>query len=275
MTSRTKSSIGRTLVYLGALITFGSLFFMLMFIFIKGVPHISLDLFAWDYTTENVSLMPALITTLFTIFGSLLIAGPIGIFTAIYLVEYADRSKPIVKLIAMATDTIAAVPSIVYGLFCFLFFVTFLEFSFSLIAGILTMTIMVLPLIIRSTEEALLSVGTPLRQASFALGAGKLRTIFSVVLPVAMPGILSGVILAIGRIMGESAALIYTLGSSTNVPASLFSSGRTLAVHMYVLSNEGFHVNEAYSTAVVLVFVVLILNALSTMISRRFTKGGK
>lgn len=275
MTSRTKSSIGRTLVYLGALITFGSLFFMLLFIFIKGVPHISLDLFAWDYTTENVSLMPALITTLFTIFGSLLIAGPIGIFTAIYLVEYADRSKPIVKLIAMATDTLAAVPSIVYGLFGFLFFVTFLEFSFSLIAGILTMTIMVLPLIIRSTEEALLSVGTPLRQASFALGAGKLRTIFSVVLPVAMPGILSGVILAIGRIMGESAALIYTLGSSTNLPASLFSSGRTLAVHMYVLSNEGFHVNEAYATAVVLVFVVLILNALSTMVSRRFTKGGK
>lgn len=275
MTSRTKSSIGRTLVYLGALITFGSLFFMLLFIFIKGVPHISLDLFAWDYTTENVSLMPALITTLFTIFGSLLIAGPIGIFTAIYLVDYADRSKPIVKLIAMATDTLAAVPSIVYGLFGFLFFVTFLEFSFSLIAGILTMTIMVLPLIIRSTEEALLSVGTPLRQASFALGAGKLRTIFSVVLPVAMPGILSGVILAIGRIMGESAALIYTLGSSTNLPASLFSSGRTLAVHMYVLSNEGFHVNEAYATAVVLVFVVLILNALSTMVSRRFTKGGK
>lgn len=275
MTSRTKSSIGRTLVYLGALITFGSLFFMLLFIFIKGVPHISLDLFAWDYTTENVSLMPALITTLFTIFGSLLIAGPIGIFTAIYLVEYADRSKPIVKLIAMATDTLAAVPSIVYGLFGFLFFVTFLEFSFSLIAGILTMTIMVLPLIIRSTEEALLSVGTPLRQASFALGAGKLRTIFSVVLPVAMPGILSGVILAIGRIMGESAALIYTLGSSTNLPASIFSSGRTLAVHMYVLSNEGFHVNEAYATAVVLVFVVLILNALSTMVSRRFTKGGK
>ena len=275
MNSRTKSLLGRTLVYLGALITFGSLFFMLLFIFIKGVPHITLDLFAWEYTTENVSLMPALITTLFTIFGSLLIAGPIGIFTAIYLVEYADRTKPIVKLIAMATDTLSAVPSIVYGLFGFLFFVTFLEFSFSLLAGILTMTIMVLPLIIRSTEEALLSVGKPLRQASFALGAGKLRTIFSVVLPVAMPGILSGVILAIGRIMGESAALIYTLGSSTNLPASVFASGRTLAVHMYVLSNEGFHVNEAYATAVVLVFVVLILNALSTMISRKVTKGGK
>lgn len=275
MSSHTKSLLARTLVYLGALITFGSLFFMLLFVFINGVPHISLDLFAWEYTTENVSLMPALMTTLFTIAGSLLIAGPIGVFTAIYLVEYADRTKPIVKLIGMATDTLAAVPSIVYGLFGFLFFVTFLKFSFSLLAGILTMTIMVLPLIIRSTEEALLSVGMPLRQASFALGAGKLRTIFSVVLPVAMPGILSGIILAIGRIIGESAALIYTLGSSTNLPDSLFASGRTLAVHMYVLSNEGFHVNEAYATAVVLVFVVLFLNGLSTVISRKVAKGGK
>lgn len=271
---RTKSTLARALVYLGAAITFGALLFMLLFIFINGVPHIDLELFAWEYTTENVSLMPSLITTLFVIFGSLLIAGPIGIFTAIYLVEYADRSKPIVKLISMATDTLAAVPSIVYGLFGFLFFVTFLGFSFSLISGILTMTIMILPLIIRSTEEALLSVGRPLREASFALGAGKLRTIFSVVLPVAMPGILSGIILAIGRVIGESAALIYTLGSSTNLPDSLFASGRTMAVHMYVLSNEGFHVDEAYATAVVLVFLVLFLNAFSTFISRKVVQGG-
>lgn len=271
---RTKSTLARALVYLGAAITFGALLFMLLFIFINGVPHIDLELFAWEYTTENVSLMPSLITTLFVIFGSLLIAGPIGIFTAIYLVEYADRSRPIVKLISMATDTLAAVPSIVYGLFGFLFFVTFLGFSFSLISGILTMTIMILPLIIRSTEEALLSVGRPLREASFALGAGKLRTIFSVVLPVAMPGILSGIILAIGRVIGESAALIYTLGSSTNLPDSLFASGRTMAVHMYVLSNEGFHVDEAYATAVVLVFLVLFLNAFSTFISRKVVQGG-
>lgn len=272
--NRTKSNIARALVYLGAIITFGALLFMLIFIFVNGVPHIDLDLFAWEYTSENVSLMPSLITTLYVIFGSLLIAGPIGIFTAIYLVEYADRSKPIVKLISMATDTLAAVPSIVYGLFGFLFFVTFLEFSFSLLSGILTMTIMILPLMIRSTEEALLSVGRPLREASFALGAGKLRTIFSVVLPVAMPGILSGVILAIGRVIGESAALIYTLGSSTNLPNSLFASGRTMAVHMYVLSNEGFHVDEAYATAVVLVFLVLALNAFSTYVSRKVVQGG-
>lgn len=273
--SKTKSMIARAFVYLGALITFGALAFILVFIFINGVPHISPDLFAWNYSTENVSLMPALITTLYTIGGALLISVPIGVFTSVYLVEYADRTKLIVKMIGMATDTLAAVPSIVYGLFGFLFFVTFLGTSFSLIAGILTMAIMTLPLIIRSTEEALLSVGVPLRQASYALGAGKLRTIFNVVLPVAMPGILSGIILAIGRIMGESAALIYTLGSSTNLPSDIFGSGRTLAVHMYVLSNEGFHVNEAYATAVVLVFVVLFLNATSTLISRKVAKGGK
>lgn len=270
-----KSTLARWLVYLGAIITFGTLFFTVIFIFIQGVPHIDADLFAWQYTTENVSLMPSLITTLYTIFGALLIAGPIGIFTAIYLVEYANRSNPLVKVISMATDTLSAVPSIVYGLFGFLFFVNFLGWSFSLISGIFTVTIMILPLMIRSTEEALLSVGRPLREASFALGAGKLRTIFTVVLPVAMPGILSGVILATGRVIGESAALIYTLGSSTNLPNSIFASGRTMAVHMYVLSSEGFHTNEAYATAVVLVFVVLLLNALSTFVSRKLVQGGK
>ncbi len=269
-----KSIVAKFFVYLGAVITFGSLGFMLLFILVNGVPYITPSLFEWDYTVQNVSLMPALITTLYVIGGALLIATPISIFTAIYLVEYADRSRPIVKVISMAIDTLAAVPSIVYGLFGFLFFGLFLGAGFSLISGIMTTTIMVLPLIIRATEEALLSVGMPLRQASFALGAGKLRTIFNVVLPVAMPGILSGIILAIGRIIGESAALIYTLGSSTNLPSSLFASGRTLAVHMYILANEGFHVNEAYATAVVLVVLVLVLNGLSTFVSRQFIKGG-
>jgi len=269
-----RSKVTRGLVYTAAAITFGALFFIVLFVFINGIPHIDAELFAWEYTSENVSLMPSLITTLYIIGGSLLIATPIGVFTAIYLVEYADQSTLIVRIISMATDTLAAVPSIVYGLFGFLFFVTTLGFQFSLLAGMLTMTIMILPLIIRSTEEALLAVGRPLREASFALGAGKLRTIFRVVLPDAMPGILSGVILAIGRIIGESAALIYTLGSSVNLPDSLFASGRTMAVHMYVLSSEGFHVNEAYATAVVLIFLVLILNGVSTLISRRLVRGG-
>ncbi|MEC6749004.1 phosphate ABC transporter permease PstA [Marinilactibacillus sp. XAAS-LB27] len=265
----------RGLVYLASAITFGMLGYVIFFILINGVRYLTPDLFAWKYNSSNVSMMPAIITTLYLVGGTLLIATPIGVFTGFYLVDYANRKNPIVKAISMATDTLAAVPSIVYGLFGFLFFVTFLGFQFSLLAGILTSVIMALPLIIRATEEALISTGRPIREASYALGAGKLRTIFTVVLPVAMPGILSGVILASGRVIGETAALLYTLGSSTNLPSSVFSSGRTLALHMYVLSSEGFHVNEAYATAVVLLLFVLILNGLSTLVSSRLSKGGK
>lgn len=269
------SKIARFAVYLSAAITFGALLFVIFYILINGIPALSTSLFEFDYSPQNVSMMPSIISTLYTIGGVLLVATPIGVFTGFYLVEYADRSNPIVKLISMAVDTLAAVPSIVYGLFGFLFFVTFLQFRFSMIAGIATLTIMVLPLVIRATEEALLSVGRNVREASFALGAGRLRTIFTVVLPIAMPGILSGVILAIGRIVGESAALLYTMGSATNIPTSAFSSARTLAVHMYVLSSEGFHVQEAFATAVVLIIIVVILNALSTFISKALSKGGK
>lgn len=262
----------RIAVWTGAIITFGVLGFIIFFIFVNGLPYINADLFAVNYTQENGSLFPALITTLYTIGLSLLISAPIGIFTAIYLVEYADRSKSIVKIISVAIDTLAAVPSIVFGLFGFLFFVTSLHLEFSLISGVLTMSIMILPLIIRSTEEALIAVDRSLREASYGLGAGKLRTIFNVVLPVAIPGILSGVLLAIGRIIGESAALIYTMGSATNIPASFTSSGRTLAVHMYMLSRENRYVDQAYATGVILIFVVLLLNFLSTLISRKLQK---
>lgn len=262
-------------VYGAAIITFGILLYIIGFVFINGIPALSPRLFEWYYTTDNVSMMPSIITMLYTVLGTLGIATPIGVFTGFYLVEYADRTYWLVKGISMATDMLAAVPSIVYGLFGFLFFVTHLGFSYSLLSGILTVTIMILPLVIRATEEALLSVPTGLRQASYALGAGKLRTIFTVVLPVAMPGILSGVILAMGRVIGESAALIYTLGSSTNLPTSLHHSGRTMAVHMYILSSEGHNVQEAYATAVVLIIIVLILNGVSTFISNKLGKGGK
>ena len=218
--------------------------------------------------------MPSLITTFIVVGLSILISTPIGVGTAIYLVEYANRKNKFVRAIGIATDTLAAIPSIVYGLFGMLFFVTFLGFQYSVISGVLTAVIMVLPLIIRSTEEALLSVGRPLREASFALGAGKIRTIFSVILPAAAPGILSGVILATGRVVGETAALMYTLGTSTNLPKSIFSSGRTLALHMYVLSSEGFHVDEAYATAVVLIIFVIAINGLATWVSNKVAKGG-
>lgn len=265
----------RALVYTAAAITFGMLGYVIFYILINGLSYITPDLFAWDYNSDNVSMMPAIITTLFVVGGTLLITTPIGVFTGFYLVEYANRKNPLIKVISMATDTLAAVPSIVFGLFGFLFFVTFLSFGLSLIAGILTSVIMSLPLVIRATEEALISTGRPIREASYALGAGKLRTIFTVVLPVAMPGILSGVILATGRVIGETAALLYTLGSATNIPVNLFSSGRTLSLHMYVLSNEGFHVDQANATAVILLLFVLVLNGLSSLVSSRLSKGGK
>lgn len=261
------------LVYLFSLLTFGSLFLIIGFILVKGLPNITPQLFRWHYTSENVSLMPAIISTVILVFGSLLLALPIGVFAGFYLVEYAKKGSIWVKMMRIASDTLSGIPSIVFGLFGMLFFVVFLGFQYSLLSGILTSVIMVLPVIIRATEEALLAVSDSMRQASFGLGAGKLRTIFKIVLPVAMPGILSGVILAIGRIVGETAALMYTLGTSTNMPTSLMASGRSLALHMYMLSSEGLHVKEAYATGVILIITVLIINSISSLLSRRLVKG--
>lgn len=265
----------RLIIWLAGLFTIGILLFIVLFILWNGLPAMSLDLFAWEYTTRNVSMMPAIISTLIVVGLSLSISAPIGIFTAFYLVEYADRSNRLVYWVRLATDTLAAVPSIVYGLFGMLFFVNQFFGTFSHIAAILTLSIMILPIIISATEEALLSVNNSLRMGSLALGAGKLRTILTVVLPVAMPGILSGIILATGRIVGESAALIYTMGTSSGMVKNLLSSGRTLATHMYVLSSEGFNVPEAYATATVLIIIVLIINAFSTWLGNRLSSGGK
>lgn len=273
------SKVMKALVYLAAIFTFGMLGYVVIYILYNGVQHLSPSLFEMRYTTQNVSMMPAIITTFYLVIGGLIVATPIGVFTGFYLVDYANRKHPIVRAIGMATDTLAGVPSIVYGLFGTLLFVRQSGMGFgigySLIAGVMTVSIMILPVIIRSTEEALIATGMPIRQASYALGAGKLRTLFKVVLPVAMPGILGGVILAIGRMVGETAALMFTLGTATNLPTNLFQSGRTLSLHMYVLSGEGHHVDEAYATAVVLLLVVLIMNGLSSLVSNRLSRGGK
>lgn len=268
------SKVLKSLTYLCALLSFGSLFTIIGFILVNGLPHLTGSLFSLTYTSENVSLLPSVLVTLALVFGAVLVALPIGVFTAFYLVEYAPKGSRVVTIIRLASDTLSGIPSIVFGLFGMLFFVIFLGFQYSLLSGILTSAIMVLPLIIRSTEEALLSVSDSVRQASFGLGAGKLRTVFRIVLPVAMPGILSGLILAMGRIVGETAALMYTLGTSTNLPTSLMDSGRSLALHMYMLSSEGLHVNQAYATGVVLILTVLVINGLSSFLSSRISKGG-
>ena len=216
--------------------------------------------------------MPALINTLLMTAFSLVIATPLGIFAAIWLVEYAHRGSKLVRLVRLTTETLQGIPSIVYGLFGMLFFVTQLHWGYSLIAGAFTLAIMVLPVIMRTTEEALIAVPDSYREGSFGLGAGKLRTVFTIVLPSAMPGILSGVILATGRIVGETAALIYTASSMPQIPKSIFSSTRTLAVHMYLLSNEGLYINETYGTAVVLLVLVLAINCLSGFIADKLAK---
>ena len=267
------SFVLRSFVYVSAALTVGTLGFLIAYILIKGVPHLSMDLFAWEYTSDNCSMMPAIINTLEMTFFALLIAVPFGIGSAIYLVEYAKRGNKLVEIVRITTETLTGIPSIVYGLFGMLFFVNKLQWRLSIMAGACTLAIMVLPVIMRTTEEALLAVPDSYREGSFGLGAGKLRTVFQIVLPSAMPGILSGVILAVGRIVGETAALIYTAGTVAGVATNLFSSGRTLAIHMYCLSSEGMHIDQAYATAVVLLIVVIFINLLSAKIAKRVTKG--
>ena len=260
------------LTLLGAVITFALLFFLIGYVLVKGIPYLNASLFSLTYTSENVSLLPSLINTLIMTLVSLAIAAPVGIFAAIFLVEYAKRGNKFVEVIRLTTETLQGIPSIVYGLFGMLFFVNTCKWGFSILAGAFTLAIMVLPLIMRSTEEALKSVPDSYREGSFGLGAGKLRTVFRIVLPSAIPGILAGVILAIGRIVGETAALIYTAGTVAKVPKNVLSSGRTLAVHMYNLSSEGLYMNQAYATAVVLLVLIVVINTLSGMIAKRITK---
>ncbi|MDR1620700.1 MAG: phosphate ABC transporter permease PstA [Clostridiales bacterium] len=261
------------LVRLAALITAFVFISLVGYMLIRGVPHLSLDLFAPAYNTTNLSLLPALVNTVVMACFSLLVAAPLGIFAAIYLVEYARRGNRAVGVIRAAAETLSGVPSIVYGLFGMLFFVLSLGWGVSILAGAFTLAIMILPLILRTTEEALKSVPDMYREGSFGLGAGKLRTIFRIVLPAAVPGILSGIILAIGRVVSETAALIYTAGTVAKVPSTPMGSGRTLALHMYALSNEGLYMDKAYATAVVLLILVLGINTLSGFIAKRISKG--
>ncbi len=261
------------LVGLAALLTVLTLVFIVGYILIKGIPNLTPELFQLEYNSENVSMFPAIINTICMTVLSLLIAGPLGILAAVYLVEYAKKGNKLVSLVRVTAETLTGIPSIVYGLFGMLFFVTTLHWGYSMLAGAFTLAIMVLPVIMRTTEEALLSVPDTFREASFGLGAGRLRTIFVVILPSAVPGIFSGVILSIGRIVGETAALMYTAGTVAELPKSVMSSTRTLSVHMYSLASEGLYVDQAYATAVVLLLIVLIINRISGRIARKIKKG--
>ena len=289
-TRRVVATLLRWLVYVGALLTTLVLLFLVGYILANGVPYLTPSLFAWEYTSDNVSLMPALVNTLLMAVLALLMAVPVGVGSAIYLVEYAPRGNRFVQMVRITAETLQGIPSIIYGLFGMLFFVTALKWGLSLMAGACTLAIMVLPVIMRTTEEALLAVPDAYREGGFGLGAGRLRTVFRCVMPSAVPGILGGVILALGHCVGEVAALIFTAGSIAQIPdfvgglaagglaglgAAFFDSTRTLAVHMYVLASEGLHMNETYATAVVLLAVVVLLNLLATSAAKKMKKGNK
>ena len=260
------------LIGLASIITVASIIFIIIYILVNGIPNLTTDLFSLHYNSKNQSMLPSIFNTVFITFLTLLIAVPIGIFSAVYLVEYAKKGSKLVKVIRVTTETLAGIPSSVFGLFGFLAFVIALGWGYSMIAGVLTLVMMVLPTIIRTTEEALLAVPNSYREGSFGLGAGKIRTIFKIIVPTAIPGILSGVILAIGRIVGETAALIYTSGTVAETATSLTDSARTLSVHLYCLLSEGLFTEQAYATEVILLLLVVGINALSNFIAKKLAK---
>lgn len=267
------STILKFLVNTSAFFTMAILLIIIAYIVISGLPNLSWEQFSWNYTSENVSMMPAIVNTFIFTVLSLLIALPFGIGSAIYLVEYAPKGSKFVEIVRLTTETLSGIPSIIFGLFGFLFLCIFCGLEYSLISGVITLSIMILPLIMRTTEEALKAVPDSYREGSYGLGAGKVQTIFKIVLPSALPGILNGIILSIGRIVGESAALIYTAGTLPKMALNIFDSGRSLSVHLYALLSEGLYIDEAYGVALVLLLLVIVINLISNIIASKI--GGK
>lgn len=271
--ARVSSWIFRYAVKIATAITIIAVCAIIGYILVMGVPQIKPEMFSLEYNSDNVSFMPALINTLIVILMSVSCSSVFGIGAAIFLNEYTNKANLFVRIVALATETLSGIPSIVYGLFGLLFFVYYLQWGLSLLAGVCTMAIMTFPIIMRASQEALAAVPDLYREGSFGLGAGRFRTVFKIVLPAAIPGILGGIILAIGRTVGESAALIYTAGSIAAVPESVFSSTRTLAVHMYLLASEGLHIDATYATAVLLLIFVLVINFATSAVANRISKG--
>lgn len=269
---KVKENILKTLLYLSAAITVGVLLFILGFVFLKGYKLINLDYIFGEYKPSGGGgIKPFIISTLYTIGLSLLIATPIGVLAAVYLQEYAKQGR-LVKVIRYSTEALAGIPSIVYGLFGAAFFVSALKFGYSLLAGSLTLSIIILPVIIRTTEEALKVVPISYREASLGLGATRFQTLYKVILPSAVPGILSGVILSMGRVIGESAALFLTAGTVYKIPKDIMSSGRTLTVHAFLETKEKGDIASAAAVGIILIVMILLLNSLAKLISKKLNK---
>lgn len=267
-----KDNLLRVLLWFSAFLTVAVLLLIVGYIFYKGFRLINFDFIFGDYSPSGSGgIWPMLVTTVYTIVISLVIATPIGILAAVYLQEYAKQGR-LVKVIRFATESLTGIPSIIYGLFGAVFFVATLKLGMSIIAASLTLTIIVLPVIIRTTEEALKTVPRTYREGSLALGATKLQTLYKVILPSAMPGILSGVILSMGRIVGESAAIFLTAGTVAAMPGSIFSSARTLTVHSYLVTQESGDIELAAAIGIILIVMILVLNVLATLLSKKFNK---
>ena len=271
--ARVSSWVFRYAVKIATVLTVLAVCLIIGYILVMGIPQIKPEMFELEYNSDNVSFMPALFNTLIVIVMAVSCSSIFGIGAAIFLNEYTNKTNIFVRIVALATETLSGIPSIVYGLFGLLFFVYYLQWGLSLLAGACTMAIMTFPIIMRASQEALAAVPDLYREGSFGLGAGRLRTVFKIVLPAAIPGILGGIILAIGRTVGESAALIYTAGSIAAVPETVFSSTRTLAVHMYLLASEGLHIDATYATAVLLLLFVLLINFATSAVANRISKG--
>lgn len=266
--------IGRWAAYASALVTGGALMLLVGFILIKGMPylvtHPTLIFGKYEFGSHRITVFPAIVTTLYALAISLVTAIPIGIMTAVYLNEYSRKRSRIVRVIRSAVDILSGVPSVVYGLFGMITFVPLFGGTSSIMAGSLTVSIMLLPIIVRSVEESLRAVPEGMREGSMALGAGKLRTVIRIVLPSSFSGILSASLLSMGRVISESAPFLYTMGSVISaLPRGVLDSGATLSVALYQLSGEGWYISEAYATAVVLIFIVLLLNLMLNFVSSK------
>lgn len=271
--SRISEKLFFTLLWIAVIITVVVLVAIVGHVLLNGLKHISLEFLTEDPKSMGKAggIFSVIISTIYLALFSLVIAVPIGVSAAIYLTEYA-KEGPIIKLIRFGTEALAGIPSIIYGLFGFVFFVVTLKFKYSIVSGGLTLTLMILPTIIRTSEEAVKTVPRSYREGSLALGATKWQTIYKVVLPAAVPGILTGVILGIGRVVGETAAVIYTAGSSLGLPDSIWRPGRTMAVHLYILASEGLSKENMYATATVLIITVFIINFIANRLIRRFIR---
>lgn len=270
-------AIATGLVWGAALLTVGMLLFIVFYILQQGLSHIN-----WSFLTDmyrpglgQEGIFPMIISTLYLIGVALVLSVPLGVLAAIYMAEYA-KEGPVLQVIRFATESLSGIPSIIYGLFGYAFFVTVLKLRMSILAGSLTVALMVIPIIVRTTEEALRAVPVSFREGSLALGASQLTTIRRVVLPAAMGGILTSVILSVGRIVGETAAVVYTMGSAVSIPKGVGASGRSLSVHLYFLAKEGTNIEQSYAAAAVLLILVAIINTLANLTTRKSrARGGK